>query len=128
VSDPFTLQGGTLKPFSPCGVRVVRVNNDMTIMAQSRTRSSLRHFSEQVVDSNMPDVDFVGMFIEFCDNDSDWTVLRTKELTSGADGFSTTYSAAEQTTDGLTPGDPVNMILYQRSNTIFRGFERRVTL
>jgi len=128
VSDPFTLQGGTLKPFSPCGVRVVRVNNDMTIMAQSRTRSSLRPFSEQVVDSNMPDVDFVGMFVEFCDNDSDWTVLRTKELTSGIEGFSTTYSAVEQTADGLTPGDPVNMILYQRSNTIFRGFERRVIL
>jgi len=106
----------------------VRVNNDMTIMAQSRTRSSLRPFSEQVVDSNMPDVDFVGMFVEFCDNDSDWTVLRTKELTSGIEGFSTTYSAVEQTADGLTPGDPVNMILYQRSNTIFRGFERRVIL
>ena len=32
-----------------------------------------------------------------------------------------TYSAANQTTDGLTPGDPVDVIVYQLGDIIRRG-------
>ncbi|HEU4770093.1 MAG TPA: hypothetical protein VFS77_22185, partial [Pyrinomonadaceae bacterium] len=32
------------------------------------------------------------------------------------------YLASEQTTDGLTPGDPVTVRVYQISSTIGRGY------
>jgi hypothetical protein len=38
------------------------------------------------------------------------------------------YSAAEQTTDGLTPGDPVDCVIYQMSATVGRGFGREATV
>jgi hypothetical protein len=46
------------------------------------------------------------------------TVLRT--IASGTQSAS--YSAANQTTDGLTPGNPVSVRIYQLSATVARGY------
>lgn len=55
----------------------------------------------------------------------DLEVLRTLGPTSLE---TVTYSAAEQTTDGLTPGDPVDIIVYQISEAVGRGEGRAATV
>ena len=39
-----------------------------------------------------------------------------------------TYTAAQQTTDGFTPGDPIDMLIYQLSNIRGRGHEGAATV
>jgi hypothetical protein len=51
-------------------------------------------------------------------------VVRTITVTSPT----ASYSAAEQTTDGLTPGDPVTVKIYQISATVGRGQVREATV
>lgn len=51
-------------------------------------------------------------------------VVRTKTVTTET----VSYTAAEQTTDGLTPGNLVRMKIYQISATVGRGYVRDVTL
>lgn len=51
------------------------------------------------------------------------TVLRTIAATSA----SASYSAAQQTADGLTPGDPVTVRIYQMSARVGRGGVLEVT-
>ena len=53
------------------------------------------------------------------------TVVRTITV---SDAATTLYTAAEQTADGLTPGDPVDLKIYQISATVGRGFERSATI
>lgn len=50
------------------------------------------------------------------------TVLRT---ISGITAQTTTYTAAQQTADGLTPGNPVYFIVYQVSATVGNGYGAR---
>jgi hypothetical protein len=54
----------------------------------------------------------------------DFGGLRTKQVSSP----SVTYSAAEQTEDGLTPGDPVVVTIYQLSERVGRGYPAQETL
>lgn len=46
------------------------------------------------------------------------TLLRTIDCTT----VTVDYSAAQQTSDGLTPGDPVYLKIYQISSTVGRGY------
>ncbi|MGA7850288.1 MAG: hypothetical protein WCA13_14375 [Terriglobales bacterium] len=54
------------------------------------------------------------------------TVVRTIAWTPGtydANGNpETSYTAADQTADGLTPGNPVSVVIYQLSGEVGRGF------
>jgi hypothetical protein len=52
------------------------------------------------------------------------TVLRTISVTAE----SASYSAAEQTTDGGTPGDPVEVNIYQISAVVGRGYALNATV
>jgi hypothetical protein len=52
------------------------------------------------------------------------SVVRTITATSAT----ASYTAAEQTTDGLTPGDPIVLKLYQLSAIVGRGFARDATV
>ena len=52
------------------------------------------------------------------------TVVRTISITSQT----ASYTAAEQTSDGLTPGDPVDVEVYQLSATVGRGLKATATL
>ncbi|HEQ98801.1 MAG TPA: hypothetical protein ENO22_05620 [candidate division Zixibacteria bacterium] len=52
------------------------------------------------------------------------TVVRTINASSE----SATYTAAQQTADGLTPGDPVDLAIYQISDTVGRGFGAEATV
>jgi hypothetical protein len=54
----------------------------------------------------------------------DFGGLRTKQV----DSPSATYTAAEQTEDGITPGDPVVVTIYQLSERAGRGYPAQETL
>lgn len=47
---------------------------------------------------------------------------------TGLSSPTATYSAANQTTDGLTPGDPVHVHVYQMSATVARGYPGDATV
>ena len=51
-------------------------------------------------------------------------VVRTVATTTAT----VTYSAADQTSDGITPGDPVDVRIYQISATVGRGYPLEDTL
>ena len=51
-------------------------------------------------------------------DDSPDTLLRTISATT----TSASYSAAEQAADGITPGDPVRVVVYQLSAIVGRGY------
>jgi len=54
------------------------------------------------------------------------TVLNTYTPTESLSFY--TYTAADQTTDGLTPGDPVTVRIYQISASVGRGHHREATV
>jgi hypothetical protein len=58
-------------------------------------------------------------------NPSDTATVRT---ISGLTSPTTTYSAANQTSDGLTPGDPVVVKVYQMSSSVGRGLPGEATV
>lgn len=113
--DPvtFELEGGTIKPWAPCQLAGSRDgSNNLTVSWVRRTRSIKRLFSAQQdellerrerYDVYFPNVGFTAR-------------LKTVE-----DATSVVYTAAEQTADGLTPGNPVDVQIWQLSDTIGRG-------
>jgi hypothetical protein len=113
-----TLQGNDLKPYAPCHIEGSRDgSNNLTIDWTRRTRlGGDVDWLDGVVDvplseaSEAYSVDIVSSLGE---------IVRTfNSLTSPT----VAYSAAEQTADGLTPGDPVNVQIFQISAAIGRGF------
>ena len=50
------------------------------------------------------------------------------EVITGLTSKTWYYSAANQTSDGITPGDPVRIIIYQISSVTDRGYPEDVTL
>ncbi|MBX3380098.1 MAG: phage tail protein [Phycisphaeraceae bacterium] len=106
-----TLQGNTLRPFAPCLITGTRdVSNNLTIGWTRRTREFVRLLSQPAPlreESERYQVDIL----------SGLTVVRTIDTTSPT----ATYSAANQTADGLTPGDPVAVRIYQLSAAVGRG-------
>lgn len=59
-----------------------------------------------------------------------WNAGRTSLLRtfSGLSSPTVEYTAAQQTSDGLGPGDPVHVSIYQMSAVVGRGFEARGTV
>lgn len=117
-AELFTDSAIGLKPFSPIDLRASRDgSNDITFTWQHRSRLSTRSIGTLGI--NVP----VGEAIEAYEIDVYFdgtyaTVVRTISSTTPT----TVYTAAEQTADGLTPGDPVFTKLYQLSAIVGRGY------
>jgi len=115
----FTWNARTLMPLSVVDVAGSRdMSNNLTITWKRRTRLG-GHWADSI---DVP----LGEETESYEIDvmSGATVLRTITATSETAG----YTAAEQTTDGLTPGDPVEVNIYQISALVGRGFVRNATI
>lgn len=116
---PFTNTGVGLKPYAPCHIAGSRDgSNNLTITWVRRTRKGgiVRDFKDVPVseESEAYEVDVMDGS----------TVLRTIEVTSET----ASYTAAQQTSDGLTPGDPVEVNIYQLSATMGRGYAGNATI
>lgn len=119
AATPLSITGQALKPFSPVQVRGSRdASNNLTITWNRRTREFVRLLAL----SGVP----LGEEIESYEVDivHASSVVRTLSVTSP----SASYSAADQSTDGLTPGDPVTVRVYQKSAIAGRGAAREETV
>jgi hypothetical protein len=109
----FTFNGRALKPFAPCHVRGARDgSNNLTVTWVRRSRAVTDVFNDGLAplleESESYEVDIM----------SGSTVLRTITATSPT----CSYTAAQQTADGLTPGNPVTVRVYQISASVGRGY------
>ena len=108
-------------PYSPTYVKGSRDgSNNLTITWKRRTRvGGLWTDSTGAVplgeESESYEIDIL---------DSAGIILRTLELTAET----ASYTAAQQTLDGLIPGDLISMIIYQTNNLVGRGFGTEVTI
>lgn len=129
-SEEFTNNGIGLKPFSPFDLRAARDgSNNITFTMQRRTRLAVRMIGPLGIsvplgeDSADFELDVMG------DDSPGETVLRTISHSSMSDTLVTfEYTAAQQTSDGLTPGDPVTARGYQLSETVGRGYVHEGTV
>lgn len=117
TSQAFTPMAIGKKPFSPVDLRGSRDgSNNLTVTWQRRTRLSTRTIGALGI--SIPIGESEERYeIDILDDASDPSVLRTIDATSPT----AEYTAAEQTADGLTPGDPVEVRVYQISATVGRG-------
>lgn len=115
-SQQVTTTGVSLKPFAPVDARVSRdVANDCTITCARRTRLSYRFLTPGIV---APLGEASEQYaIEVYASNAFATVVRTIGATGPA-----SYTAAQQTSDGLTPGNPLNLRIYQVSAVVGRGY------
>lgn len=119
TSQTFTSQGNDLKPASPVHLTGARDgSNNLTIGWTRRTRYGGRGLVGPTPLNEAVEAYEIDVL-------SGLTVVRTITWVPGTydgDGLPTaSYSAAEQTTDGLTPGNPVSVVVYQTSQDVGRG-------
>lgn len=113
AAQSLTLQGNDLKPYAPTGIAGSRDgSNNLTLTWVRRTRiggsfgiAGVAPLSEE---SEAYSIDIIVSGI----------VKRT--ITASTPTAS--YSAAQQTADGITPGNPVTLKVYQISAVVGRGF------
>jgi hypothetical protein len=109
----FTFRANMLRHFSPAHIAGTRdTSNNLTVTWIRRSRSlanTLTGSSPLLDTSEVYEIDF---------KNGGGTVLRTKSVSSVQ---TVGYTAAEQTTDGLTPGNPVHLSIYQISTSVGRG-------
>lgn len=94
-------------------------SNDLTINWEYFTRRIIMDIEQDAQVGN----EFTQFRLKY--KNGSGTVVRTVDVTSAQ---TTTYTAAEQTTDGLTPGDPVDFDIFQISDRFREGRSRTVTL
>ena len=116
-------EGESLKPFSPVNIEGERDGSDnltITWLRRGRIGQELPSGADIPLseESEAYEVDILD------DAVSPHTVLRTIEVTSE----SASYTAAEQTADGLTPGDAVTVRVYQISASVGRGHYGEATV
>lgn len=116
----FTTTGNTLRPFPPAAVTGTRDgSNNLTIDWERTTRAISSVFGPTAPVQLADELDEYEIDVM-----SGSTVLRTISASTNT----ATYSAANQTTDGLTPGNPVEINIYQLSSSIGRGVPRNITI
>lgn len=109
-SQAFTNTLEKAKPRSPVQIQGARdVSNNLTVTFQRRIRGFYSGFGALPLDEPTEEYEI--------DILSGVTVVRTIIATS--ETFS--YTAAQQTADGLTPGNPVSGNIYQISSRVGRG-------
>lgn len=107
--------GVGFKPFSPVNLRRSAASNDITLTWDRRTRSSVT-FPANGVD--VPLFETVESYsVDVYSNNTFATIVRT--IASAMPTI--TYTSAQQTADGLTPGAVLNVRVYQ-IGTAGRGF------
>lgn len=112
------ITGENLVPFRPVTIDGTRDGSDnLTITWDRQDRAS---FPLLVIPPPLSEQS-LEFEIDFLDGA---TVVRTKTVTAET----ASYTAAEQTTDGLTPGDPVDVRIYQMSVIVGRGNEGSATV
>jgi len=116
TSKQVTNTGIGLKPHAPVDARVARdAGNDCTIRWARRTRLSHRFLSPGI-DAPLGETS-EAYVVEIYSSASFLTLVRSISATGPA-----SYTAAQQTSDGLTPGDPLNLRIYQVSAVVGRGY------
>lgn len=118
VAETLTNMGQRLKPFSPVDLRVSRdTSNNATLTWRRRTRRSTR-FVGSSNGSVVPLGEASEAYsIDIYSDDTYTTVVRTITAASPT----ADYSAADQATDGLTPGAEIHARVYQLSARVGRG-------
>lgn len=119
-SQSATMKAGTLLPFSPGNITGSRDgSNNLTISWLRRSRSPSSIFGP----AGAPQYEPIEKYeIDIKDGAS---IVRTIIVESAT---SVVYTSGQQTTDGLTPGDPVTLEMYQISATIGRGRKATATI
>lgn len=106
-----------LKPFAPSDGRIARdTANDITISWKRRSRYIGRLLAAGI-DAPLGEAS-ESYAIDIYDQESPGELVRTITSTTP----SCTYSAAEQTADGVTPGSAIKAIIYQVSASVGRGY------
>jgi hypothetical protein len=119
----FIGEGEALKPFSPVQIAGARDgSNNLTLTWVRRGRLGQELMSGIDIPLSEATEEYV---VEITDGGSPVAVLRT---ITGITSPTTTYSAAQQTSDGLTPGDPVTVRIYQVSASVGRGHAGEATV
>jgi len=107
-----------LKPWNPVDLRAARnASNDITFSWKRRTRLSTRFVGSGGI--NVPLGEATEAYeVEVYTDGTYTTLVRT---ISGLTSASAAYSAADQTTDGFTPGNPIPVRVFQLSAVVGRG-------
>jgi len=114
-STQFANTGNALKPWSPVSVKGSRDgSNNLTITWLRRSRVTTKTLNSPLLyeDSESYEVDIIVA--------GSPQIVRTIAVTAET----ASYTAAQQTTDGITPGDAVTVRVYQLSATVGRGYTR----
>jgi len=120
-AQAFTDTGEALRPLSPADVEVDRdSSNNATITVRRRTRLSHR-FLREGIDTPLGEAD-ESYSVDAYEDGTYTTVAATFTFT----GASGSFTAAAQTTAGLTPGDPLYLAVHQLSAVVGRGHPKRV--
>lgn len=114
-----------LKPWAGVNARGTRDgSNNLTITWNRRNRFS--HLNPLRTGIEVPMSESTESYeVDIIDPDSAAEIVRTiNSLTSE----SASYTAAQQTADGYTPGDPIDCVIYQLSATVGRGWPLAATV
>ena len=116
----FADTGRGLHPYAPVHIKGTRDgSNNLTITAVRRARidGEWRDLVETPLDETAEayEVDFIKAGV----------IVRT---VSGLSSPTCVYTAAQQTADGFTPGDPIPQAWYQMSAVVGRGFSGTATV
>jgi hypothetical protein len=122
TAQTFTNDGAGLKPYAVVHVGGGRnADGDVLINWTRRSRIS----GEWRSGVNVPIGEEAEAYeVEICD--AGYTTV--KRTITGLTSPTATYSAADQTADGITPGDPVALRIFQLSSIVGRGYEARATI
>lgn len=121
---PFTCEAVGLKPFAPASARIARNgSDDATITWNRRSRLAVRMIGSSGI--NVPLGEDAEQYEVDIFSDGTFAVLLRTISTATAEAL---YLASEQTTDGLTPGDPVSFRVYQISTAVGRGYPLQGTM
>lgn len=120
-SEVFSDDGVGLEPFAPIRLEATRDGSDnITFTWTRRDRAAIRYGGPGGTYAPMSEAT-EAYSIDILDGVD---VIRTITATSET----ATYSAADQTSDGLTPGDPVTAVVYQLSAVVGRGYPLEATV
>ena len=110
------LAGAELKPYAPCHVGGTRDgSNNLTVTWVRRARFGGQWADYiDVTESDPPESYVLEVW-----NSGFTAVLRT---ITGLAAPTASYTAAEQTVDGITPGNPVSVKIYELNATVGRGY------
>lgn len=127
-ADPefFAPAGATVKPFRPLSISGRRNgSNDLIVTWERQSRRSV-----QLIEQAAPiDQELERYKFRVLTGISSETALRETIVRIEDGGTRTwTYTAAQQTADGLTPGNPVHLEVMQMSSLVHDGNATRVTL